>query len=224
MDLEQLLLNRCSMYGFLARLYRTEVDQEFLDQMSEMDLSMEVDVPEIRDGYRMLRDYLDRPGETIITDLAVDYARVFLGAGQGEKNGAYPYESVYTSEERLVMQEARDQVLKLYREEGLERSEAIVEPEDHLSLELEFMAHLCRRAAEAMNAGDHAGALDYLQKQQQFLDQHLLAWVPAFCDDVQRLARESFYQAVAKITAGYLGMERELIADLTDVVQEECKD
>lgn len=222
MELEQLLLNRCSMYSFLARIYRLEADEELLAQMAAMDLSVDVDVPQIRQGYEMLRSYLANRGATTLTDLAVDYARVFLGAGQGEKDGAYPYESVYTSPERLVMQEARDQVLDLYRKEGLEPSEAMIEPEDHLSLELEFMACLSKRTAEALEAGDHERALRDLQKQQEFLEKHLLSWVPAFCQDVQRFAHEGFYQAVALITAGYLALERELIGDLIGVVQAAC--
>jgi len=221
-DLEQLLANRCSMYTFLARIYRSEVDAELLSQMRGMDLSAPVDDPEIREGYQRLESYLERCDASTLTDLAVDYARVFLGAGLREKEGAHPYESVYTSPERLVMQEARDKVLELYREEGLGRSETVVEPEDHLSLELEFMNHLCRQTRHALGAGDGPGVLKYLHKQQEFLREHLLSWVPAFADDVQRFACEDFYPAVAKITTGYLRLEQELIADLIDAVAASC--
>lgn len=219
MELGKLLLNRCSMYSFLARVYRVEADEGLLDQIAAMDLETDVGVPEIRQGYQMLRSYLDARQATTVTDLAVDYARVFLGAGQGEKDGAYPYESVYTSPERLVMQDARDQVLELYRKEGLGPSEGMLEPEDHLSLELEFMAYLSKRAADALQAGDREGALMAIEKQQEFLENHLLSWVPAFCEDVQRLSREPFYQAFARITAGYLGLERELLGDLVEAVR-----
>ena len=34
MEFEGLISNRCSMYGFLARIYRVEIDQEFLDRMN----------------------------------------------------------------------------------------------------------------------------------------------------------------------------------------------
>jgi TorA maturation chaperone TorD len=220
MELEGLLSNRCSMYGFLARVYRVEVDQDLLDRMTDMNLSVEVDAPEISQGYAILRRFLQNQRESALTDLAVDYARTFLGAGLVGGDGAYPYESVYTNADRLVMQDARDEVLKLYREEGLDRAREFNEPEDHLALELEFMAYLCQRSAAALKAGDNGGALGYLQKQHEFLAKHLLAWVPAFSQDVQRLAREEFYRAVAKITVGYLNMERELIGELIDEIRD----
>jgi len=218
-EFEKLISNRGSMYGFLARAYRVEVDQELLDQMGKMDLSSEVDVPEISEGYRMLKGFLGHLRESTLTDLAVDYARVFLGAGLAQGDGAYPYESVYTSPDRLVMQDARDEVLKIYREEGLDRAEEFNEPEDHVAFELEFMAYLCQKTTEALKDGDKGSALGYLEKQKEFLEKHLIPWVPTFCNDVQRVARGDFYKAIAKITVGYLGMEQDLIGELVDEIQ-----
>ncbi|MBM4467197.1 MAG: molecular chaperone TorD family protein, partial [Chloroflexi bacterium] len=168
--LATLVANRGSTYGFLARIYRVEVDQELLDQMVKMDLSVDVDEPEISAGYRLLKGFLGHLTGSTLTDLAVEYARIFLGAGFSGGDGAYPYESVYTSPHRLVMQEARDQVLKIYREEGLDRAEEFNEPEDHVALELEFMAYLCQKTTEALKAGDKVGTLGYLTKQKDFLE------------------------------------------------------
>ncbi len=218
-EFEELISNRGGLYGFLARIYRVEVDQELLDQMGKMNLPVEVDVPEISEGYRMLKGFLEHLRERTVTDLAVEYARIFLGAGLARGDGAYPYESVYTSPKRLVMQDARDQVLKIYREEGLDRAEEFNEPEDHIAFELEFMAYLCQKTTEALKEGDKGRTLGYLKKQKDFLEKHLIPWVPAFCDDVQRVARGDFYRAVAKITVGCLGMEQELIGQLIDEIR-----
>lgn len=219
-ELEKLISNRGSTYGLLARIYRMEVEQELLEQMARMSLPVEVDLPEISEGYRMLNCFLEHRTGNTLTDLAVDYARIFLGAG-ATGNRTYPYESVYTSPDRLVMQDARDQVLKLYREEGLGRAEEeFNEPEDHIALELEFMAYLCQKTTEALKDGNNGCALGYLQKQKDFIEEHLIPWVPPFCNDVQRLAQGDFYKAVAKITIGYLSMEKDLIGELMDEIQE----
>lgn len=218
-ELEMLISNRGSTYTLLARIYRTEVEQELLERMGGMSLPVEIDVPEMSEGYRMLKDYLAHPTGSMLTGLAVDYARIFLGAG-ATGNVAYPYESVYTSPDRLVMQDARDEVLKLYREEGLDRAEEFNEPEDHIALELEFMAHLCQKTTEALKDGNKGLAPGYMKKQQDFLEKHLIPWVPTFCNDIQRLAREDFYKAVARITVGYLSMEKDLIGELMDEIQE----
>lgn len=148
--------------------------------------------------------------------LAAEYAGPFLNVG---KRPACPYESVYTSPERLLMQEARDEVLAVYREEGLSRSEALKEPEDHIAIEFEFMAHLCQKAVAAFEQGDRAACLASLEKQRSFLEQHLLVWVPDFCRDVEGAATTDFYRGVAQLTAEFLVEEREALGELTAALQ-----
>ncbi len=222
-ELQLLVSNRAGTYEFLARIFRVEVDQDLLEQMAGMTLPAEIELPEISEGYRILNGFLEHRKASTLTDLAVDYARIFLGAGAASTR-TYPYESVYTSPDRLVMQDARDQVLQLYRLEGLGRAEQeFGEPEDHIALELQFMACLCRKTTEALKDGNKERALGYLEKQKDFVQAHLLPWVPRFCSDVQRLAREDLYRAVAKITLGYLKMEQDLIGELMDEIQDDSE-
>ena len=71
---------------------------------------------------------------------------VFQGAGDAKGKAAFPYESVYTSREGLVMQEAWEKAKAFYAESGLAPS--ILQPdlkEDHLAVELGFMRQLCSR-------------------------------------------------------------------------------
>jgi putative dimethyl sulfoxide reductase chaperone len=218
-----LITNRTGTYQWLARLYRVEIDQPTLDRLTQINPAAIADDSEMGRGYRRLGDFLARPEPDLLIRLAVDYARIFLGASmQGataDSRGAYPYESVYTSTKRLLMQEARDEVIALYRREGLERSPNFAEPEDHLAFELEFMAFLGTQASAALQAGDPEQTVRYLGKQSAFLEQHLLRWLPDFCADVQRIARHGFYPAIAQITLGYLQMERALIGDLMAELQ-----
>jgi len=158
-----LISNRENLYRFLARLYRIEVDAPLLQLLAEMGFPEECDDPELAEGYRMLTAWLHNPGNDPLTDLAVDYARVFLGAGVFEGVVASPYESVYTSKERLIMQEARDQVLAVYNSKELQCAEPLEIPEDHIALELEFLAHLCR---EILNAGEDRVRVSALLMEQ----------------------------------------------------------
>ncbi|MHC1711332.1 MAG: molecular chaperone [Solidesulfovibrio sp.] len=207
--------NRENLYRFLGRLYKIEADQALLDRMAGMSFPVGCGEDELDKGYRMLAGFLRQPGLDPLTDLAVDYARVFLGAGI-TKNGfaAYPYESVYTSPARLVMQDARDKVLAEYRAKGLDKIESLDVPEDHVALELAFMAHLCRETGQALAAKDWPALSASLHKQKDFLAQHLLNWVPTFCADVLQCAGTDFYKAVAGITNAYLRMEQAIIEDL----------
>ena len=207
-----LISNRENLYRLLARLYRIEVDEPLLRQLSEMGFPAECDEPELAEGYRMLADWLRNPGSDPLTDLAVDYARTFLGAGIYEGVAASPYESVYTSRERLIMQEARDQVLGVYNAKGLCLTESTEIPEDHIALELEFLAHLCR---ETLNAGDDRVRVStLLREQKEFLEQHPGKWAPAFCADIEKCATTGFYRAVGKITLGFLNMDQAILEDI----------
>lgn len=209
-----LISNRENMYRLLGRFYRVEVDQTFLNQMKSMEFPAECVEKELVEGYRMLEHYLRGAGSDPLTDLAVDYAKAFLGAGIAKGDVAYPYESVYTSPERLVMQDARDQVVAIYRSKGLNGAQGLDVPEDHVALELEFMVHLCHEAQDAIAASDWPAVSASLKEQESFLRQHLLNWIPDFCTDVQKCAETEFYQAAAKITNGYLRMEQVLVEGL----------
>jgi anaerobic sulfite reductase subunit A len=208
-EFSAIISNRENIYNLLARLYRVEVDAPLLWQLAEMGFPAECGDPELAEGYRMLTTWLRNPGSDPITDLAVDYARIFLGAGVYEGVAASPYESVYTSEERLIMQEARDKALAVYRARGLHSADPMEIPEDHISLELEFMAHLCQETLRA--GGDWACASILLKEQKEFFEQHLVRWIPAFCADIAKCASTDFYKAIGKITLGFLNMEQEIL-------------
>lgn len=215
-ELIEMISHREASYRFLSRLYEKEVDAELLDQMRRMDLSVEEGPSDLIEGYRLLKRYLEKAGETAAADLAAQFARIFLGGGPREGDGAFPYESVYRSPERLMMQEAREQVARIFDESGVGRATGCNLPEDHIALELAFMAHLCRETFRALEANDADAARALLVKQDRFLGERLLTWAAAFSADVERLATNEFYKGVARITVGYLAMDRDLIGGLQD--------
>lgn len=213
-QLLEILRSRASTYDFLSRVYREELTSALLGELVRQ-MRSEGGQDAESEGYRTLREYAakvnlkDLEGET--TNLAAEYAALFLNMSE---TPVFPFESVYTSPERLLMQEARDQVVAEYRKEGLDRIAEFREPEDHIAIELEFMAYLCQRTADALEAGDQAAAEAYLKKQSEFLQKHLMVWVPQFCRDLQRAAGRGFYKGVAQITDEYLAMEGQTVDDL----------
>ena len=217
-DVREVLEGRAGVYGFLSAMYGVEVRKDVLTEMREQ-MSGESEEEESA-GYALLRRFFQKTAGddlgALETELASDFAGLFLGGG---RKRAYPYESVYTSPERLLMQRARDEVLALYREEGLGRRDDFKEPEDHIAMEFEFMGYLCQKVLESLDADNAAAAKAALQKQKEFLDQHLLVWVPQFCKDILKFARTDFYKAIAKITEEHLSYESEAIAELTEAIQ-----
>ena len=212
---------RSATYGFLARLYRVEVDEDFLHELKGMRFPAKTGNDLMDEGYRAISAYLGKPLAGMELELRIDYVRAFIGDGTDGTSAAYPFESVYTSERHLRMQDARDEVLAIYRSEGLNKCEDWHDDEDHLALELEFMQFLCDKMADAVEANDEARAFELLATQNGFLNAHLCNWVPLMNDDMRKLAKTGLYKGLASLTEGYLEMEQELLEELVSDETEE---
>lgn len=148
--------------------------------------------------------------------LACDFARIFLASGQYTGKAAVPYESIYTSDEGILMQDARDQVRAEFRKAGVMPDHLDNIPEDYLPYEFEYCALLNDRLVEALKAGDADKAADLADNQLDFLKQHILNWVFGLLDDVDRMAETTFYHALAETIRGFLGCEAEDVPALVD--------
>ena len=157
-NLVELMNARARSYGMLARLFREEVDLPTLRELQKMRFPQATGNAAADEGYHQLYDYLKRAWDDSVTELAIDYVSTFIGHGVNGYSAAYPYESVYTSERRLLMQEARAEVLATLRENELKRGNWN-EAEDHIALELEFMQRMALRAAEGLDLFDCAEAV-----------------------------------------------------------------
>lgn len=213
-DLADAFEVRAETYGMLSRLYIKEVDQEYLDELCEMRFPVESGNQLMNDGYYHIAKYLSNEWVDPITKLGVDFSATFMGGGVDTYSAAYPFESVYTSEKRLTMQGARDEVLAIYRANGLEKSSSWTVGEDHIAVELEFMRILVARSMSALRGNDLDKAMHLLVTQQNFLNDHIRVWVPVFTADMRRFSKTMFYQGLAELTEGFLQTEAALLADL----------
>ncbi len=213
-ELAAMTRRRRGTYALLSRVYRVEVDEGFLKELRAMRFPAKTGNDDIDEGYRLMASYLSRPDDATLTELAVDYVRAFIGGGFDGHAAAYPYESVYTSEKRLLMQQARDEVLAIYRANGLDKAPAWAEAEDHIALELEFEGLLAGRAADALDAGDEQGAARLLETQRGFAEAHMAAWVPAFVRDVLHFAKTDFYRGAALLLRGFVQEDAAFLGEL----------
>jgi TorA maturation chaperone TorD len=214
-EIIDLVQDRAVTYTFLSRLLRQEMSQAALGHLLA-ELSGGQAAEEVTsEGYTLLRQFARsvQPLDLaeVETELAAEYAGVILA---GETEGVSPYESVYTSPDRMLMQQGRDQVLAAYRSQGLDKVREFKEPEDHIAIELEFMAYLCQQTAEKLQQGDLSAAQTALLRQQAFLDDHLMVWAPEFCRDLVRRSRSDFYRGVAMLTAEHLDQEQATVAEI----------
>ena len=213
--LAELMKKRASTYGLLARMFRVEIDRDTLHQLQSMRFPTNTGNNLADQGYRQIYNYLKTAWDESITELAVDYVRCFIGHGVNGYSAAYPYESVYTSERRLMMQEARAEVLAIMRENNLKR-DRWNEGEDHIALELEFMQRIAIRTQEALAADNKEEAVHHLQSQADFIHNHLLNWLPMLHADMLQFAKTDFYRGLADLTLGFVSADADLLEELLE--------
>ena len=147
-----------------------------------------------------------RMGKEIESDpnveaLKIDFARLFIGP---YKLLAAPYGSVYLDAGRTMMGDSTLDVKERYREAGLDTAENFKEAPDHIVAELEFMYYLVFKEIEAFSNSNPETAIGCIRKQQSFLEDHLMRWVPEFADNIIEHAETSFYQNLAKASETFL--------------------
>jgi anaerobic sulfite reductase subunit A len=212
-EYQEILTQRENMYRFLSKLFKNEVDENLYEIMKDMSVPDDIDEG-IGEGYNQMRAFIDSDVLDPISDLAVDYAKVFYGAGiVDSRNAAYPYESIYTSDRRLVMQEARDEMFHLLQSKDIGVKKGYDIPEDHLFIQLEFMAFMCKEALNAINENDERTAQLLIEDQKEFIEKHLMNWVPEFSEDVKKFAQTDFYKGLATVAERFIKMDLIFIED-----------
>jgi TorA maturation chaperone TorD len=211
------------MYILLSELFLHELSSDAIELLK----ATRWDAPEgcnaqLSQGYGLVKRYFAFASSDMRTELAVEYARIFLAAGvyTQKRLVAVPYESVFTSEEHLMMQESCDEVYRLYLRDGFMVNRDLHEPDDHLGFELEYLAALASRFADAVYAGKLPAQIELAQKQADFITTHLLNWIPALRDVAERYAECPFYIGILLICEGYLQHDLEYLNDCGAVIGE----
>lgn len=114
--------------------------------------------------------------------LAADYAGIYLTHALR----ASPFESVWRDEDHLMLQGATFAVRAFYQRYQMTVPDWRAMPEDHLTHELSFIAHLLEQA-------ELAAAL-------HFMDQHLMTWLDLFCERVEARSGTTIYAGLALAT------------------------
>lgn len=191
-------------YTFTSRLLLEPPDLALLDRIGH---------PGLPDEWPM-RDDASRQGMRLLiagiaegpVPLARDHQALFVGPGPLL---APPYESVYLSREHLLFEEQTLQVREAYRAFGLVAPALNREPDDHIGLELHFLAEVCLRSLDALDAGDDDRLDATLAAHQAFLTDHLLVWGPDCLGRIREHATTDYFRGVALLTSGLLDQARE---------------
>jgi TorA maturation chaperone TorD len=222
--MERLLKLRADIYNFLRVVFLKGPDTDLVEGLRNTSLFDESDIngkSDLNKGIKILlssikRNELNR--RKLLEDLNWDYHRLFVGP---YKLLAPPYESAYRNDSHLVMQEETIAVREVYQTAGLRVKNLHTFPDDHIGIELELMYYLTKENYKALLEKKREKALQFLNLQKKFLDEHLSRWIPLFSGDIINNAKTGFYKGIAILTRGYI--EEETI-NINDLISQSLKE
>jgi nitrate reductase assembly molybdenum cofactor insertion protein NarJ len=145
-------------------------------------------------------------GEAMLELAAKDPRIVVVNADLGKSTMTQKFAEVYP-ERSLNVGIAEANLIGIGA--GLALSGEPNELPDHISLELEFNARCVEMEARNLRAGQQGSpeAAGWRLLRRRFLEQHVQAWVPRLCEEMERRASTAFYRAAARVVAGVLALE-----------------
>lgn len=206
-ELTQLCKTRSEIYWWLSTTLATELTEEQMQQYQSTEIQAFLQglaqSPQLTASIEKLISSLAAANLRNDARLALcaDFADVFLG---NSKSSAPPYESVFTSEEGHLMQEAYQQMTALLSEHNININEKYSEPADHIAIQLDFMGNL---VLMTLNSETEAEIRQSFAKQHDFIQQHLLNWLPDFEMKVKSCDKFGFYAAVVELLLAFAQLD-----------------
>ena len=98
--------------------------------------------------------------------------------------------------------EITEELLRFYEHFQVKLSDKERDYPDHLVVELEFVAYLAKKEADAGKRGNDPAP--YRRAQVDFLERHLDKWVPKLDEKIQKRIKQPFYQGASSFLREFL--------------------
>jgi putative dimethyl sulfoxide reductase chaperone len=126
----------------------------------------------------------------------------------------FPYQSLFLDVEGSLGGQESERVLRYYRQAGFNLWPGTPmgiypsgESPDHIGLELAFLGFLSGAEADALQDGEALHALRIQTLQRDFLDLHLLPWLPVLVQAIS-MQEAPFYTELARLTLELVSEQR----------------
>ena len=209
---------RAESYRFLSLFFAREPDKGFLRFIAESKKDL-LGLFSWNQKCFMLIDrladeavsILESDADDKLTGLQSDYHCLFVGP-----SGPYapPWESVHTSEDKLLFGESTFTVRNEYKKFGFQFSLIDKEPDDHIAAELQFIACLLDLAIKGMEEKQFDYPEEIIKAQKKFLDNHICKWTESFCDLIYEKTKENYFKTVSMILREFVKSNAEEIEAL----------
>ncbi|TWH58526.1 TorA maturation chaperone TorD [Desulfitobacterium sp. LBE] len=221
---EEVCSLRTNLYGFLGNCLLESVPEEGSVSMQWEfwdEFPLESANPQMKDGLSRIiscTEYLAKlPRSQASQEVQLEFMDLFLGPGQPK---APPWESVYRTPERLLFGWPTQEVRKIYGKAGFEISRKNQLPEDHLGLELMFLAMASDTLARLITGkGSKNKIFEMIKLQRDFISSHPLTWIADFHEDAYTKGTIGFYSGLIQLIWGILLWDLDLLEEVGRNVQ-----
>ena len=187
-------------FAVLGRLHQDPPDEDPLESLPSLhrDWPLALDPSTVKGLDHLLACVEAR--ESALT-IRRDHSRLY---GRAAAAKVSPYESVHRGRDGLVFDDETLVVRAAYRALSLHAPRLNREPDDHIGLELNFMAQTCDKALEALDADRPSEATQYIAVGSRFFEKHLSQWAPRMLESAAVAAETHFMKGVCCLTLGAL--------------------
>lgn len=195
--------------NLLRQIFLREPDRRLLEGIGKISLTPEEETEQ--GGLKAMRDSVKQNESRFDewTDhLSLEFARLFIGPAHPP---AVPFASFYLSEDHSLMTEETMAVRKQYLNAGLAQKNLYQMPDDHISVELDFLYYLTERILELLDHGKNPEGEKYLKMRHDFLMGHFILWAPAFANRILESTSEDYFKGAASFLlemVEYYGQEK----------------
>ncbi len=159
-------------------------------------------------GGKRLKSYLERiPEENfrqVCREEAEEYTRLFMGDNARMKSCECQYRTKEESLDSLIcLSDIRD----TYMESSVVFNKISGERDDHIALELEFMAVLSQEMLGKSSL--YESCMELADVQIRFLETHLMQWAPRFSEELVAATISPMYIGLAELLVEFLTMDLE---------------
>ncbi|MDQ7092083.1 molecular chaperone TorD family protein [Desulfosporosinus sp. PR] len=217
-DIAILLANRTYLYRLLQSFLGNEPALKAIEILNNDHTKTSLSLLSIEKSLDLLRDFaeqLEMNKEEVIERACSEYTRLFIGPA---KLPAPPWESVYVMKERLIFQETTLKVRQCYLNYNFLPVHYRSEADDHIALELDFMHNLSSLVEISFQERNMSRAREILKDQKDFLEEHLLVWVPQFISDLEAATSHPLYRGLADMLKEFLQVDSKVINEILDTL------
>lgn len=204
--------DRGKTYGFLSGLCLRPPSEEIIAMLQDKSI-LDLFPKDENDGscFSEMAGFLAAASgiKNLSDELTAEHSTLFVLPSKH-----LPHEAVFLDSEKRLGGRITISVGQFYEKAGADIHDRCIDMPDHIGMELEFMAFLCRIEKEMRLAGDDEALKRCIDLEKTFLNEHLLKWVYDCCKKIKERAAYGFYRAIACLIADFMKAEEEYIADM----------